>query len=118
MEKKSYRGVSRDRRLTKAEAARYRKIREQVEAEIPPLRPAPLKVAIAKLRALREAKGISLAELADRTGILRGTLERVETQKSDSMKTLQRYAKGLDCQLEINVVSANIKNRERGAVGR
>lgn len=112
MENKNHRGVSRGRRLTKAEAAKYRKIRQQVEAEIPPLRPAPIKVAIAKLRALRQAKGVSLSELAARTGILRGTLERVESQKSATLKTLQRYAEGLDCQLEINVVSANIRKRE------
>jgi hypothetical protein len=55
MEKSNHRGVSRARRLTKAEAAKYRKIRQQVEAEVPPLKPQPIKVAIAKLRAMREA---------------------------------------------------------------
>jgi DNA-binding Xre family transcriptional regulator len=117
MEKKDHRGISRSRRLTKAEAAKYRKMREHVETEVPPLKPAPLKVAIAKLRALREAKGVSLSELAARTSIPRGTLERLEIQKSATLKTLQRYAEGLDCELEINVVSADVKRRQREAVG-
>jgi len=117
MEKKNHRGVSRTRRLTKAEAAKYRKIRRQVESEITPLKPAPMKVAVAKLRAMRHAKGVSLSELSARTGILRSTLERIEAQKSATLNTLQRYAEGLDCQLEINVVSAAVKRREREVVG-
>ena len=117
MEKRNHRGISRGRRLSKAEAAKYRKLRQQVEAEVPPLKPAPLKVAIAKLRAMREAKGVSLSELAARTNIPRGTLERVESHKSATLKTLQRYAEGLDCRLEINVVSADVKGHPVGAIG-
>jgi hypothetical protein len=117
MEKKNHRGVSGTRRLTKAEAAEYRKIRGQVETEIRPLRPAPLNVAIAKRRAMREAKGVSLSELAARTNTPRGTFERVESHKSATLKTLQRYAEGLDCGLEINVVSADVKGHPVGAIG-
>ena len=73
MAKKTYRGVTRSRRLTASEAAKYRKIREQVEKEVPPAKPSPEKVAIGKLRAMREAKGISLSELAARTGMTRGS---------------------------------------------
>jgi DNA-binding Xre family transcriptional regulator len=113
MEKTTYRGVSRSRRLTKSEAAKYRKIREQVMQEIPPTKPAPVKVAIAKLRAMRQAKGISLSELAARTGMTRANLERLEVQKNATLRTLQRYAQGLDCDLEINVVSAEVKHKTR-----
>lgn len=49
MASKQYRSVSRNRRLTKTEAAKYQKIRQQVEGEFPPAKPNPIKVAIAKL---------------------------------------------------------------------
>jgi len=106
MPKKTYRGVTRGRRLTKSEAAKYRKIRKQVMQEVPPAKASPEKVAIARLRAMREAKGISLSELAARTGISQGNLARLESQKNATLATLQRYADGLGCELEINVVSA------------
>ena len=118
MTKRTYRGVSRARRLTAAEAAKYRQIREQVAQELPPASPSPEKVAIAKLRAMREAKGISLSALAARTGITRGNLARLESQKNATLRTLQRYADGLDCELEINVISAHVRKKTlRGAAG-
>jgi DNA-binding Xre family transcriptional regulator len=118
VERKTYRGVSRGRRLTKSEAERYRKIRQQVAKEIPPVKPSPVKVAIAKLRAMRQAKGVSLSQLADRTGMTRGNLARLESQKNATLRTLQRYAEGLDCELKINVVSADvtIKKKRKDAV--
>jgi len=106
MPKKTYRGVTRTRRLTKSEAAKYREIREQVMQDVPPAKASPEKIAIARLRAMREAKGISLSELAARTGMTRASLARLESQKSATLATLQRYADGLDCELDINVVSA------------
>jgi DNA-binding Xre family transcriptional regulator len=113
MAKLTYRGVSRPRRLTKAEAAKLRTIRDQVASEIPPAKADPLKVAIAKLRAMRQAKGVSLAELAARTGMTRGNIARLESQKNATLRTLERYAEGLDCSLEISVVSADVKRRSK-----
>jgi len=113
MARKKYQGTTRSRSLTKGEAAKYRKIREQVEKEIPAAQSTPEKVAIAKLRAMRQAKGVSLSELAARTGMTRGNLARLESQKNATLRTLQRYADGLDCQLEINVVSAQVKKKTR-----
>ena len=70
------------------------------------------------LRAMREAKGVSLSELAARTGMTRGNLARLESQKNATLRTLRRYAAGLDCELEINVVSAEVtKKKPRGAAG-
>jgi DNA-binding Xre family transcriptional regulator len=117
MAKKTYRGVTRSRRLRKSEAAKYRKIREQVVEEIPPAKASPERVAIAKLRAMREAKGISLSELAARTGMTRGNLARLESQKNATLRTLQRYADGLGCRLQINVVSVEVSKRSRRASG-
>jgi DNA-binding Xre family transcriptional regulator len=108
MAKNAYRSVSRDRRVTRAEAARYRRIRRQVEHEFPPAKPDPVKVAIAKLRAMREAQGVSLAELAARTGMTRGNVARLESQKNATLRTLDRYARALGCELEIGVVSVNV----------
>jgi hypothetical protein len=49
---------------------------------------------------------------------LRSTLARLETRKNASLRTLERYAEGLDCHLEIDIVSADVKNRRlREAVG-
>ena len=118
MAKKTYRGAERSRRLTKSEAAKYGKIREQVTREIPPAKSSPEKIAIAKLRAMREARGVTLSELSARTGMTRGNLARLESQKNATLRTLRRYAQGLDCELEINVVSAKVKRKKpRGAVG-
>ena len=94
------------------------KIREQIAEEIPPVEPSPEKIAIAKLRAMRETKGVSLSELAARTGMTRGNLARLESQKNATLRSLTRYANGLDCELEINVVSVELtKKRQPGAVG-
>jgi DNA-binding Xre family transcriptional regulator len=105
MAKSQYRGVTRDRRLTRSEAAKYRRIRQQVEEEIPPVKADPVRIAIAKLRAMRQAKGISLSELASRTGMTRGNISRLESQKNATLSTLQRYAAGLECELKISLVS-------------
>src|SRR5262245_36269069 len=106
MAKKAFKGVSRGRRLTKAEAARYRQLRDQVEVEVPPAKPDAMKVAIAKLRALREAQGLSLADLAERTGMTRGNIARLESQKNATLRTLERYAGGLGCELEIGIAKS------------
>lgn len=112
MAKKQYRSVSRGRQLTKAEAAKYRTIRGQV-GEFPPAKPDAMKVAIEKLRAMREAKGVTLAELASRTGMTRGNVARLESQKNATLRTLERYAGGLGCALEIGFTSTNVKQRKK-----
>ncbi|MBM4093419.1 MAG: helix-turn-helix transcriptional regulator [Planctomycetes bacterium] len=95
-----------------------RPIRAEVAQEPPSARPSPENVAIVKLRALREAKGIALAALAARTGITRGNLARLESRKNATLRTPQRYADGLDCELEINVVSVDVRKKtRRGAEG-
>src|SRR3990172_10230929 len=113
MAKKVYRSISRGRTLTKAEAAKYRQIREQVEKEFPPAKADPVKIAIAKLRAMRESKGMTLAELAARTGMTRGNIARLESQKNATLRTLERYAAGLGCVLEIGFTTADVKSRKR-----
>ena len=77
MGRKVYRSVSPGRRLSKEEAAKYRMLCNQIEQEIPPAQPDAVKVVIAKLRAMREAKGVTLAALASRTGMTRGNIARL-----------------------------------------
>ena len=113
MASKAYRGVSRGRKLTKAKAAKYRQLRQQAEVELRPAKADPVKVAIAKLRAMREAKGLSLSDLATRTGMTRGNIARLESQKNATLRTLERYAQGLECDLEISVVSAALPKRRK-----
>jgi DNA-binding Xre family transcriptional regulator len=111
----TYRGISRSRKLTKAEAARYLKIRQQVADEIPPAKASLVNVALAKLRAMREAKGMSLEELASRMGMTPGNLTRLESRKNATLRTLERYAAGLDCELEISVVSTSVAVTQKRA---
>ena len=70
--------IQRDRRLTADEAATNRRIRDQVAEELPELiarhhqRMASfdeLGELLAQLKAAREAKGLSLADLTERTGM-------------------------------------------------
>jgi DNA-binding Xre family transcriptional regulator len=112
MGKQQLRSASRGRRLTKTEAAKYRKIRQRVEKELPPAKPDAMKVAIAKLRAMREAKGITLSELSARTGMTRGNIARLESQKNATLRTLERYAAALGCKLEIGFTSTSSLRRK------
>ena len=112
MAKKTYHSVSRGRKLTKAEVAKYRALRATIEDEMPPAQPNAMKVAIAKLRAMREAKGISLAEMPKRTGMTRGNIARLELQKNATLHTLERYAAALGCTLEIEFQSAGGRRKQ------
>jgi DNA-binding Xre family transcriptional regulator len=116
MAKRVYQSVSRSRKLTKAEAAKYRSLREEIERELPPAKPDALKVAIAQLRATREAKGLTLADVAARTGMTRGNIARLESQKNATLRTLECYATGLGCALEISVVAKSPQTGSREVV--
>ena len=69
--------ITRDRRLTDEETARYQRIREQVAAELPAIRRRAkaakprilLKHVLKKLREERQRQGLSLADVNARSGI-------------------------------------------------
>jgi DNA-binding XRE family transcriptional regulator len=65
-----------------------------------------LRDALVALRKCREAAGISLTALAERTGIDRAALSRLESgaQDNPTINTLQRYAFALGKQLVVQVV--------------
>jgi len=57
---------------------------------------------VAELRAAREAAGVSLSEIDQRTGIRKSALSRLENSKAPNptLVTLQRYATAIGMKLE------------------
>ena len=109
--------IPRDRRLTPEEAARYRKIREQVAEELPELvgrhqeRMAALDQVdelLKRLKAAREAKGLSLADLTELTGMDRSALSKLETgqRPNPTVETLVRYAEAVGKRLVVSLEEA------------
>jgi predicted transcriptional regulator len=109
--------IIRDRRLTPDEAAKYKAVREQVAGELPELiarhheRMATLdqlQDVLAQLKAAREAKGLSLADLTELTGMDRSALSKLETgqRANPTVETLVRYAEAVGKRLRVSVVDA------------
>jgi len=109
--------ITRDRRLTPEEAAKYTAIRGQVTAELPDLierhheRMAALdqlEELLRQLKAAREAKGLSLADLTELTGMDRSALSKLETgQRSNpTVATLVRYAEAVGKRLVVSLADA------------
>lgn len=98
--------TTRDRRLTPEEAAKYRKIREQIEQEKPEINArirahmvevTDLAKIFSELRKVREQQGMSLTDLQDKTGIDRASLSKLETgQRANfTLETVVRYAEAV-----------------------
>jgi len=98
--------IVRDQRLTEAEAAKYREIRALVAAELPELRVRAkarlqelrgIAEVFARLKEVREAKGLSLGDVQELTGIDRSALSKLERGErvNCTMDTLSRYAAAL-----------------------
>ena len=106
----SLKPIIRDRHLTSEEAARDQAVRAEVMAEVPPIRPPLVRRAARLLREERERQGLTQAEAAERTGLSREVLGRLETQPGNAtLKTLERYARGLGFEFEISLVPAKTK---------
>jgi ribosome-binding protein aMBF1 (putative translation factor) len=69
-----------------------------------------VKLLLSELRKAREAAGLSLADLAERCGIDRSALCRLENgqQSNPTVETLSRYARGLGKQLAWVIQEAQI----------
>jgi DNA-binding Xre family transcriptional regulator len=84
----------------------HRKIREKTDDEFSQRRKrvSASRKILARLRSQRELKGLSLADVAKRTGMARSNLCRLE-QNGENVKleTLQRYAAALDCELVVEI---------------
>ena len=109
--------LTRDRRLTPEEAARYQVVREQVAEELPDLiarhhqRTAALdqvEELLKQLKAAREAQGLSLADLTERTGMDRSALSKLETgqRPNPTVETLVRYAEAVGKRLVVSLSDA------------
>ena len=109
--------VIRDRRLTPEEAAKYKAIREQVTDELPDLiarhheREAirdHLHELLQQLKAAREEKGLSLADVTERTGMDRSALSKLETgqRPNPTLETLVRYAEAVGKRLVVMLTDA------------
>ena len=103
------------KKLNAAVRIRHQRIREQIESEKPELvargrlikaRHARLREAVGALKATREALGLSLADIKDRTGIEKGNLSRLENapQPNPTIDTLTRYADAVGKELVITLV--------------
>jgi predicted transcriptional regulator len=109
--------ITRDRPLTPEEAAKYKAIREHVAGELPDLiarhheRMAALDQLgelLKQLKAAREAKGLSLADLTEMTGMDRSALSKLETgqRTNPTVDTLVRYAEAVGKRLVVSLADA------------
>jgi predicted transcriptional regulator len=115
MAAKPIKRVSRGKKLTKAQAAKYGRIRRQVEAEKPEIN-ARIKArlrtrdtiarACRQLKALREAQGKSLADMRELTGMDRSAISKLERgeRNNTSVDTLIRYAQALGKTVLLSIV--------------
>jgi len=110
--------IQRDRRLTPEEASKYKTIRTQVAEELPDLvarhhdRMAALdqlEKLCGQLKAAREAKGLSLADVTELTGMDRSALSKLETgqRANPTVETLVRYAEAVGKRLVVSLTDAS-----------
>src|SRR5438067_8089393 len=109
--------ITRDRRVTPEEAARYKAMRGQVAEELPDLiarhheRMATLDTLqelLRQLKAAREAKGLSLSDLTGLTGMDSSALSKLETgqRANPTVDTLVRYAEAVGKRLVVALADA------------
>src|SRR2546425_1637732 len=109
--------ITRGRRLTPEEAAKYKTVRAQIAAELPELiahhheRMATLdrlQELLMQLKAAREAKGLSLSDLTELTGMDRSALSKLETgqRANPTVETLVRYAEAVGKRLVVSLTDA------------
>lgn len=98
--------VTRERKLSPEEAAKYKLVRDQVAGEVPDLiarhhyRMASLDQfhgLLAQLKAAREGRGLSLPNMTDLTGMDRSAISKLESGKrpNPTIETLVRYAEAV-----------------------
>ena len=109
--------IIRERKLTPEEAAKYGAARRKIDAELPELVARHhermgaldyLHTVLAQLKATREEKGMSLADLSELTGMDSSALSKLETgqRPNPTVETLIRYAEAVGKKLELSLVDA------------
>src|SRR5881628_28942 len=112
--------ILRKRRLTREEAARYKDIRQKISKELPDLIDRhyeritaldQLHDLLMQLKAAREAKGLSLSDLTELTGMDRSALSKLETgqRANPTVETLVRYAEAVGKRLIVKLSDANVE---------
>ena len=103
------------REPTAEQAAKYRRIREMIAAEIPEIkqeastlrqgRRARIQEAVAILKAERELRGLSLADISERTGISKSAISKLENNQdaNPTINTLSKYADALKMVLSVTL---------------
>ena len=101
------------REPTAEQAAKYRQIREMIASEIPEIkqearamrlgRKAKLNEVVGLLKAERELRGLSLADVGEKTGLSKSAISKLESSKdaNPTVNTLSRYAAALDMTLSV-----------------
>jgi ribosome-binding protein aMBF1 (putative translation factor) len=98
------------------QTSRYREeLARDIDAyrrEYPPVGDPELIAALAGLRRERERQGLSLTDMAERTGIDRATISKLETGKiaNPTVGTLRTYAKALGRRLAWTLEAAEVGN--------
>jgi len=106
------------RKLTPKERARSRRAREAFEADKADIlakgqeifeRHERLLGALRMLKSVREAQGVSLSQLAERTGIAKSALSRLENDPhpNPTVNTLMRIASALGHEITIRLTAPN-----------
>lgn len=109
--------ITRNRKLPPEDAAKYKAIRDRVAEELPDLilrhhqRVASLdqlQELLKQLKAAREERGLSLADLTDLTGMDRSALSKLETgqRANPTVETLVRYAEAVGKRLVVSLADA------------
>ena len=121
---KQPRRIHRPRVQTPEQEAEERALRERFQAEKPSLQDLvesgdvtqvftmgeywELRKTFAALKALREQQGLSITDLAERTGFDRAMISRLETGQVDNptVATMTRYARALGKKVVVTLVEA------------
>lgn len=109
--------ATRHRLLTPDEAARHADVRAQVARDLPGLIARHqaheatldrLQDLLLQLRAAREARGLSLADVTALTGMDRSSLSKLETglRPNPTVETLVRYAEAVGKRLVVSLADA------------
>ncbi len=109
--------VTRDRRLTADEAAKYNDVRAKVAAELPDIiqrhhariaADEQLRLLVGKLREERERQGLSVAELTTRAGLAESAIDLLEgdSKPNPTVADLSRYAEAIGKRLVLSLIDA------------
>jgi cytoskeletal protein RodZ len=110
--------------MTAKELREHKQIRELIEKEKPEImamakrvlaQAERLRETVRRLKAEREAQGLTLQELGERTGIGKANLSRLENSRNPNptVGTLARYAEALGKDLVITLDSAKKRSEPR-----